>query len=330
MSEGNQPKEAEYWEEAQRHLRRLNPLSALFTTCIRALNANEAENGVANKTGLNSSARTALSRLLASPTVTAHLYYLTKTLYPGRISNEKKASPEQIAEGYTPSELAVVLSIAYIYRILKKKIEPDQWQLFAVPMRKAIALGTLLGTSIPSIGLARGALTGALRYFAWGLFTTADKDKMKKYRVNLRVKKAMCSLEMEIEDWHTTHAHVGSLILQTFGFGIEGAGSYLNGLIKPLDKVSEIEQKFRVTQLWIDSLLLTGAPPTESIGDSYSLDDNLVEAFVSSVQAIAEEEDYDRWLDKSRSDLGPEKSPELEYNYASITKTFGASKSADD
>lgn len=322
--------ESELWEEAHRHIRTMGPLSALFTTCIRALNVNEEENRRLGKTGINSVSRKPLERLLSSPTVNAHLYYLTKDLYPVRIPSGKKTSPEQIAETYTPSELAVILTIAYVYRTLKKKIDPEHWKPFAIPMRKAIGLGALLGTSIPSIGLARGALTGSLRYLAWGLFTVSDKDRMKKYRVNLRVKKVMSSLEMEQEDWTTTHAHVGSLILQTFGFGIEGAGSYLNGLIKPLDSVSEIEQKFRVTQLWIDSLILTGAPPTESIGDGYSLAEGSIEPFVSSVQAITEDDDYDRWLDKSRADLSEEKTPDLAYNYAEMIKRHGASKSAEE
>jgi hypothetical protein len=322
--------ESELWEEAQRHIKKLGSLSALFTTCIRALNVNEEENRRLAKTGISNAARKPLDRLLASPTVVAHLYYFTKELYPQRIPADPKTTPAQIAETYTPSELAVLLTIAYLYRILKQKIDPEHWKLFAVPMRKAIALGALLGTSIPSIGLARGALTGSLRYFAWGLFTVSDKEKMKKYRVNLRVKKIASSLEMEREDWMTTHAHVGSLVLQTFGFGIEGAGSYLNGLIKSLDEVSEIEQKFRVTQLWIDSLLLTGAPPKESIGDEYSLGEGSVDAFVSTVHAIAEEDDYDRWLDKSRGDLSSEKTPNLDYNYDEMLKRHGAAKSTED
>lgn len=77
------------------------------------------------------------------------------------------------------------------------------------------------------------------------------------------------------------------------------------------DKLAPEALRFRVAQLWLDSLIMSGDVPNESLGDDFILSEDKTEPFVQRVQALIANGSEFSWLSRRKTEIGPEHTPSL-------------------
>lgn len=300
------------WQIARSYLSTIGEPSALFSGCCRSLA--QGASGGSGTIGKLASAR--LARLLRSPSMLAQIFYAAKTYWPQEIESRKTIEPADFVFFIPPADLALIIAIGYTTHRIAKQLDAQDWELLWDPFQRCVDLAVPLGSSIPAIGSTKALMTAAGKFMGWGLFNLKNADSYKKYRVSNKVQKRPFSLKEETEIFGTTHLHISSLIFQNFGFGVATCEQYLGGLTEPVThELSSAETSFRVTRLWLDSLVETAAPPAQSLGDDYDLNDKSLEKLVSTVQILKQKGSELKWLRRNREDVDTEKTPELLADY---------------
>jgi hypothetical protein len=134
-------------------------------------------------------------------------------------------------------------------------------------------------------------------------------------------------------DFGTTCAHIASNAYQSFGFGLDFANGLFKGASHPnVSELSDSERRFRVAQIWLDALAF-GDAPQETLGDDYEISNSDMDNLVEKVKQLEASGSQHNWLSKTRSDISPEKTPQLDFDYAKSVKPRGRTKtgaSSDD
>ena len=310
--------------QARKFIRGLGDVASSFTGAVRSLYAG-------GKSMPNSKfsfmTQQNLKPLLRSPSVLSHLYYAALAYHKNELLAMEKFTPVQLAEVFNPIELAALLTVVYFHRRLMARCDKKEWANLSIQMQAYLDLAVPLGQTIPAIGPTRAILTAGARYVAWGSIATQDIKGFKKYKVAMKVKNRLCDLIEEQDLWGTSHAHIGAVMFQLFGFGINISSGYLNGqLAKDPTKLDGENKRFRVAQLWLDALIQERNVPHESIGDDYVLSDDQVEPFVELVQRLVDEGSEHAWLSKRRDDIGPKKTPALQFDYERFSRVLKKGK----
>lgn len=297
------------WERARKLIRETGHISATFTTCVRAL-VGDGKTSSGSRFTLVASQQ--LDRLLRSPTVVTHLYFAARTYHANELEEMGEYTPRHIAELFTPLELATLLMIIYSHRLLTRKMPQDDWEPLASKLQLYIDLAIPLGETIPAVGSVRALLIGAGRYLGWGVMTKHDPKGIKKYRIATKLKNRHFDLQEELDNWGTTHVHVAAILFQSFGLGISITEGYMGSMFTSRgEKLAPEALRCRVAQLWLDSLIMSGDVPNESLGDDFILSEDKTEPFVQRVQALIANGSEFSWLSRRKTEIGPEHTPSL-------------------
>lgn len=307
------------WDVAPRYVSYLGSISQMVAGCARALMTDPAAQRPGTTVVLSTS-EFPTERLFQSPSVIAHFYYALATYHPVKLAERRGFEPKELVTMVAPVESALLIMITYFYRRILARSDPKEAIAFSRQMQCYIDLAHLFGRSVPGIGVPMALMTAAGRYLGWGAFMARDIKIYKKYRVGIKLKKVPFDFKLETELWAATHVHIACSMLQAFGFGVNTIEAYANGILSPdPQKLSGEARKFASTQQWLDTLIRTGKAPAEPISsDLCPLASGLAE-----LQALVQTQEDETsatggWLFSRRTDLSPEKTPGLTFDYSNI------------
>lgn len=298
------------WEIAQAYAQKIGAMPPSFTSIIRMLLVDqEKNNGEISNANITQAAL-----LLNSERLRAMFYFAVKTFHAEELEKESFLNKRKLAKFFSPSELSGIIAISLLYRRCRKRCSEDDFKQMSRNIQRDLNIGGYLGQSIPHIGLTWGMLVGGCRALAETAFLLHDKDGYMRY-LNTKSKKNIdFDVDFETSRWGCTSIQIASTLLQSLGFGIK----YCESLVAGLDPRTPEEMiqndnvyRVKVTRLWIDSLVNSGAiPDITHRGNYYPTEDNL-QKLLSKIQVEPSPGSDLNWLDKEKEDITEETAPQL-------------------
>ncbi len=298
----------ESWEEARKIASLLGKVPSSFTSCIHFLRKDCEEHGGI----LSQGSKFSLSRLLKSGFFSAPMYFGAETFFEEEVKSCDRIDASTYADLYGTDGLAIAISLLYLFRRVQKNCDETEWSLIAQQVMVDSEFGAHVGKAIPAIGYPLGVLVGAIRPLASAMFLGIDKRGYIEYKRHRNKEKLSFDMPLEAKTWGCNHAQLGALLLQAVGLGVTLVDALVLGLdpdLKPYDQYEPNALRVKLTTLWIDSLKTTGAPPNMThLGKYYPLKGDL-EKLLQKTEMIRAAGSKHRWLEKTKEDIGPEKTP---------------------
>jgi hypothetical protein len=261
------------WKTAKTFLLPLGPSSNTFTHCVRALRQDIEEHGALNAQQLRPRTLNQFKRLYKSPTFQAMFYYALRTCCEEDLQKIPSLTPEWVIDLLGPETASSMIALCVMFRRTRHCSPREKFLKIAQPMQSYVDLGLYMGKAIPELGTSAGVLSGGLRYIAFALFARADDKLFKDYRMHLKRKNLAFDLAFESTQFGCTHLHLGSLLLQTYGFGITDAHAYQEGMTSKSAKLDRKALRYKIAATWLDSLMLYGHAPESDLGDEFLVSD---------------------------------------------------------
>ncbi len=300
----------ESWQIARKYASLLGSIPSTFTTTIRTLKTDDDKHGGVIGRGSIYLAE----RLLRGPSMMAPFYHCTLTFHSDKISNSAYLSTKDLIMLYAPADLATVIGLIYLCRRSRKLSPPDEWQHITGPMHELMEVGGFLGYAIPAIGASNGLAVGSMRHLAMTAFLKHDLKGFKEYRRFLKAKNQYFNPEFEMNRWGCTSIQIGSILLQSLGFGISVANSFTAGITPSMLSTDELDDdayRFSIATLWIDSLLKDGnEPKIVHRGDYYPLQSALHKLMYQTSEVRDKKSKY-MWLEKGKDSISQKTTPQL-------------------
>lgn len=255
------------WDHARAYASLLGTVPSSFNTAIRALK------GDADKSGELSRGTTfQAGRLAQSPSLSACFSFAAKTFFPEEVQRNPSMAGKDFLKIFPAEAMATLIGTSYYYRKAKQLAAEDEWTHYSKNIHYQTDLGGFLGLVIPRIGLGKGVLVGAIDTIALTCFHLHDKKGFTEYRRLLKNKNVREELTHEQDRWGCTRYHVGGILLQALGLGIEFSNNYAVGLLAS-DANEKLLQPdaytFRISRVWLESLMKNSEAPDRAMRVEY-------------------------------------------------------------
>ncbi len=301
---------AESLQVARAYASLIGEIPSSFSTTLRTLIADEEKNGGK----LSSNGRFLALRLLKSRGVLAPTYYAALTFRSAQLSALGGASLENLLRVFSPMDLAGMIGLLYFYRRVKNFTSQLVWDDVRPGILSAVEAGGHIGSAMSRIGMAMGTCVGGLGLLSLCLFQKQDEKAFKEYRRYLRSAKLPFDLSLEMSTWGCTRFNVSAVLMQLLGFGVPVASAYSQGLTctNPLGQgLTPEAYRFKITSLWLDSLLCSGEIPNIAHKGEYYPTKAASLILLQDVGTIKQQGSRYSFLDKTKDDVSPEKTPQL-------------------
>lgn len=299
------------WTRAKRYAGIFGEVPSSFSSVIRTLISDHAKGA-----GLSSNASFLASRLLLGPSMKSPFYFASLTFHSEHINATRTLSPKQLALVFPPYDTAVIFGLTFLFRRIKREGQENevQWPTIEAGIIRDVDIGGAIGDAIPRIGRSAGMIVGAVHWLALGAMLHADKTGVREYLRHLKATKKSFDPSWEMARWGCTTAQVGSLMMQSVGFGIDFASSLAAGLTpgSSVDEAGAPEiYRAYITRIWIDSFSATGqVPDIRHSGNYYPLKAALAQ-LIYEVSVIRSTGFKLGWLGKTKGDINPIATPQL-------------------
>lgn len=292
--------EQKVWEAARYFAGAFGSVPNSFSTTIRTLLADHQK----NPDTYSNAGRFLAARLIRSSAMQSRFFYAVQTFFPER-ALAADAQPTDYLSVFKPYEVATIFGIVYAYTKLRKRCDKTEFGFLSKNIQEACEIGGHLGRSIPKIGFANGILAGTFSLLSICPFMLQDLKGYKEYKKKTKPKGMRYNLNMELEQFYTTHAHVCSWLIPPLGFGVPLARPLTEGFLGELNTPpppTEESYKFYIAMIWIESLLKTGNPPDITHkGGFYPMKDDM-EELIAAVAEIQDTGSKHNWLEKVKED----------------------------
>lgn len=302
---------AESWERARALAALMGEVPASFSTCTRLLlQDHEKKLPVPS-----SSSKYHISRLTKGQGIVSLLYYAALTFYEDQVNASASLSSNDLTGFFSPADLAAIFGFAYYYRRAKKLSAEDEWEYISTPVQRNLELGGLTGIAIPDLGLWQGIIIGGVPSLAFTCFHLHHKKLFTEYRRHLKMKSLPFDHAEEMKRWSCTSVQVASILLQSIGFGVAFANSFLKGL-SPDCKQDHLDNdpaalKCRIMHQWIRTLDKTGKSLAQDIAGEFHPAPGKIEKLLAEAGNVRNNESKYRWLEKGRENISEEATPKL-------------------
>ena len=307
-------KQTEAWHRASEKVRAYLHFASSFTTTIRTLKINEEENlsqGL-DAYSMNSASKFLVGRLLNAPSILAPFYFLSRTFKSDKMAGQDYYSRKNILSFYKLDEISAVLALTYVFHRLRRVCDPEEWGRYSRYIHEGTEIGCHIGQNFTDIGLANGLLYNGMRYLSQAIFLKTDIKLFKNYRRDVKIKKRMFDLKMEQDIFGFTHVDVGSILLQSLGFGVEAATSFRKALTTlPTKELDKPTNSVRIVLLWTEALHSGSKPPAIRGEDKFFTSDEVIDRIVSSTEKVIDSGSEHEWLAKGRTAISRKLTPEL-------------------
>jgi hypothetical protein len=267
-----------------------------------------SEHGAGNATSSGTGKYFTL-RLMKSPTLSAPLYFACLAFSPQILIGSGRTPPEDLMKAFTPFELAYLFGLIYLYRRAENLIDAEEWRYIAPQLSIDGNSGFAFGRAIPAIGGATGLMEATIGHLAVAAFAKHDMKGFKEYRRELKKTSGGWSAAAEQTRWGCNHFQVGSVLLQTLGYGISRANAFVNAFCASPDVGSIDDQglarDFRMASLWRGALAAGQSSPTVPLPPKYYPTKAAQTEALELIQNLSGDEGRALWIQKRKDDLPP-------------------------
>jgi|GEM_PF-3554780 len=296
--------ESDSWRFSRKIFRPLGPPHGMFARCIRSLRRDSVREISHEQWPSYYKTNLDLAHLYKSPNIRAMIYFAAKSLHPQELEATEEISGLKLISLFSPAELSSVIACAYLHRHVAKVLGPELWTQLRGEAELQMETGMWVGRMIPAIGLDRGLMLAAARFFGQALYAKLDLKGFKNHRRILNQKEILLDLTAEEQEWGCNHLQVASLILQKYGFGVSaGQGMLAFGIGgNLLPGMESMAAPWYAAMLWIQSVLIEDSAPVECTGEFMPALDVFAK-LQRRVDEINEGEASFDWINKRKEDL---------------------------
>ncbi len=309
-SEALELNNADSLQTARAYAGLIGEIPSSFTSTLRTLILDEEKSGGK----LSSSGRFLALRLLKGPSLLASFYFAGLTYRQTKLAELGPVTPQTLIKVFTPYEIAGLIGAIYLYRKIRALVPESSWADISQLVRPTMEMGGHLGTSLPRIGFTIGLYSGGLAPLSLALFQKHDEKTYKEYRRHLRSSKLSEDLQFEMRTWGCTRYNIGSIFIQTLGFGVTTANAYSAGMscAHPLGEgLSSEAYRFKIASIWLASLLGSGKVPEITHKGEYYPTQTASSVLTQEATYIREKGSKHSFLDRVKDDISPESNPGL-------------------
>ncbi len=247
-------------------------------------------------------------RLLKSPSLLAPFYFAAEIFDPAILEKNGPTGAEQLIKGFTPFEIASLLGLVYLVRRGQGLCDPEELKNIFDPMIPNTNIAFAIGRSIPAIGVGTALLEATIIPIALAAFAKHDAKGFKEYRRDVQKQfGGQWNSDLEVARWGCNHLQIGSVLLQSLGFGITRANAFVNAVSSKseLGTLEEINlcRDFRMAKLWREAIATTYSAPTIPLPPKYYPTKASQDAAVATIKAVHEDPDASSWLLKGKEAL---------------------------
>lgn len=288
------------WDNARAYANLLGQVPSSFSTGIRALKVDGDKNQPISR-----GSAFQVGRLVQSPSLESALLFATKTYLPEEYDKRPSLTGKDLLSIHSPETLACLISAAYLYRRAKKLANEDEWSHYTKTLFSETDIGGAAGFAIPKIGGGKGILVGCADTIALTCYHLHDKKGFTEYRRTLKQKNVREDRKHEIDRWGCTRYHIGAILLQGMGLGIEFSNSYAVGCLATEQQEKNLPPDaytFYITRVWARALELTCAEPNRAMRADYYPEKGPMAHLRTVAESIKKSGSKYQWLDRTKTD----------------------------
>ncbi len=296
---------AQSWEYTRQYAGVFGQPPAPFVTAVRALLSAHAK----GESQISGSTRHQMARLLRSPSLFAPFYFAAYAFEPSVISSTSRTPELSVLKVFSPHEVASILAVTYLWRRAQSFCDAEEIKFIEDSLAESINMGLLLGRAIPAIGGGLSLLQAVTPILGVTAFLRHDSKGFQDYRRLLKKQRLSWNCELEIQQWGCTRIQIGSVLVQSLGFGImrsTAIASALSGLMETgSSEEMEIARDVQMAARWCESIRTTGQAPEVALPAKYYPTHAALQNALSTLATLQRDRSQALWIQKGRADLPP-------------------------
>ncbi len=299
------------WETARLFADQFGGMPPSFQTCIRSLRQNHLQNKEQGGHSIDTTSLNLLLRLLQSRTLTACFYFALLTFYGEHVKNQDYLSGERVTGPFGPGAVASILALIYLNKF-SKKLMKEGWESHSRRIQESSEIGGLLGQSTPSLGFDSSLFVGPMRHIAFAAVLQNNPRLYIEYKKFLKKSAVPYNVEWELEHLGCTLGQIGSMLLQSCGFGVSYANAFFQATSAKFETpLSREATDFRMVAVWSESILLGCPIPRVEGEDEYAMEEYQMRNLLNRAEEIRENGSKYSFLNRTKDDISPHKTPQL-------------------
>jgi hypothetical protein len=303
----------ESWILAERSIGLIGPFSPLFSASIRAVRCASQILQTEDAEKIRAFAIDAAFRPInLSPTFKAALWhYAHEVGLASQMSSSPPTSVRDFLQKFAADEIISVMATTYLYRLLRKRCDADEWQRLLPKMQVHMQLGALMGERLPQVGRGYGMLIAASRFLGQAIMLQRGLKPFKELRRKMESRRILFDLKEEMSRFGFTHLQVASGLVSALGFGVGprralGVGCDLpfsHSIQSVLAEESEEALYWRISLVCTESLQVTGLLPKLR---GLNIDAEVANEIHSRTKVILSGGRGFRWFEKTKEEVPEE------------------------
>lgn len=261
---------------------------------------------------LDSKARFEVGRLLRSSSILACYYYASKSYRSEIFSNNPKIGSKVFENSFSGIDHAALLTLIVYNRSFAKKSNKEEWAYIEAPLFEALDVGALVARTIKEIELGAALLCRGMRYLAFAPFLWESEDSFREYRRYLKKEDLAFDLDYEQKVWGCTNVHISAILLSLAGFSRSSSMALYLADVVPTGKDADnyLRRQFFLAERILQSIT-EGSDIPESPLPQITISETDRQNLSSQARALIDNPSPIEWLNKGKSNINPESTPEL-------------------
>jgi hypothetical protein len=299
----------ESWEYARAFASSLGKFPSTFTSVIRLLVSDYDKNSDA----VTDYGRFFAGRLLRSQAIQAIYWGATNEFRPNRIPPpDQSFEAKEFVDAFSGYEHSVLFGMTFIVKFGQRFCDPELFNLILPRLGRSISIGWCIGDAVPAVSPGNGVLATSFRVLGLIPFIKHDPDYFREYWRHLLQNRVPIDPDFEFSRWRCNSLQVAALMCQQLGFGLERAVHLMRALTttSPILPNDQLESAFRVSDLWMKTLLEGRSTPTVPLPPRYYPNRAALEELMNRYQVIIGRREP-HWITATREMLTPQTAPQL-------------------
>jgi hypothetical protein len=296
---------AQSWEYTRGYAGVFGTVPTPFATTIRTLLSEESA-GLAQP---SASTLYQLLRLMKSPSLFAPFYFAADTFCPSVLSSTSRTPEAAVIKAFSCSEVASLLGVIYLSRRAQALCDAEELKSLEGHLIEEANLSFLVGRAIPAIGGGMSLLQATAHILGLAAFLRHDPSGFKEHRRLLKKEDLRWDCNLEMERWGCTRIQVGSVLMQSLGFGIKRANAIAHGLgcLSQTGAGEEMELAYdvKMAALWCEAIRTTRKAPEVPLPANYYPTHNALQEVIATLDTLKRAASLSSWLQKRKDDLPP-------------------------
>lgn len=296
------------WDIAKKMVATVGTIPRAFTQVIRALTDDYFKYGGK----LRPVNKYQIARLLKTPSFKSIIYYTTDATVRHKLP-KTGWTMGILMNSFGPLDIAAMITSFILYRRCKKLLPKDIWDSLETTMGKEPYYGTIVGYTIPEIGMGAGILSGSLPTFARATIIISAGANAQTYTNLILTEKDPKVIEkFEMSTFGCSANQVATMLLAATSFHSDFGIAYDQAFDFKKDfnaLQNELSMRLRMGRIWIDSLHEGKSQPVMKIPAKFYPNEEDKPKLITQLDKIRG--GALSWVQRTQSEVSKELTPEI-------------------